>query len=201
MLKRPGSAPPQLRKDGKKNMNAKTDKPRTIEKKHLASYSIWYRVCLAIIGLIGLVNAVGLVGWITGHTLDIFYGIDGLFLENAMKTPYLILYMNTFGVIACAAMVLYAAYTIYECVNDKEITFDKLRDFILMTALSIWAVPLYHAIADLAMTYAHVRSVLSFDIFDLGMNAWPMLISTVLCVAVLIVNIFLGDVPANAEIE
>lgn len=201
MLKRPGPAPPQLRKDGIKNMNAKTDTPRTTQKKHLASYSIWYRVCLVIFGLIGLVNAVGLVGWITGDTLAIFYGIDGLFLENAMQTPYLILYMNVFGIIACLAMVVYSVLTIIGSITDKETTFDKLRDFMLMTALSVWAVPLYHAIADLAMTYMQIRSVLSFDIFDLGMNAWPMLISTVLCIVVLIVNIFLGDVPANAEIE
>lgn len=181
-------------------MNAKTDKP-TIEKKHLASYSIWYRICLGIFGLIGLINAVGLVGWLTGDTLDIFYGIDGLFLESAMKTPYLILWMNTFGVIACAIMVAYAAFTIYECITDKELTFDKMRDFMLFTMLSVWAVPLYHALADLVMTYAQIRSVLSFDIFDLGMDAIPMLISTGLCIVIMIVNIPLGDVPANAEIE
>lgn len=182
-------------------MNAKNDNPRTIEKKHLASYSIWYRFCLVIIGLIGLLNAVALVGWITGDTLKLFYGIDGLFLETAMGTPYLILYMNVFGIIACALMVAYTVYTIIECVNDKESTFDKLRSYIIMTVLSIWAVPLYHAIADLAMTAAHVRSILSFDIFDLGMNGWPMLVCTGLCIVVLIVNIFYGEVPANAEIE
>ncbi len=170
-------------------------------KKPLASYSIWYRICLVIIGLIALVNAVALVGWITGDTLSIFYGIDGLLLETAMQNNYLILYMNIFGIIACALMILYAAYTIYECVNDKEITFDKLRTYMIFTILSIWSIPLYHAIADLALTAAKVRSILSYDLFDLGMNGWPMLVVTALCIVVLIVNIFYGDVPANAEIE
>ena len=167
----------------------------------LASYSIWYRICLVIIGLIALVNAVALVGWITGDTLEVFYGIDGLLLDTAMQNNYLILYMNTFGIIACAAMILYAAYTIYECVTDKEITFDKLRTYIIFTVLSIWSVPLYHAIADLALTAAKIRSILSFDLFDLGMNGWPMVVATGLCIVVLIVNIIYGDVPANAEIE
>ena len=170
-------------------------------KKPLASYSIWYRICLVIIGLVALINAVALVGWITGDTLSIFYGIDGLLLETAMQNNYLILYMNIYGIIACAAMILYAAYTIYECVTDKEITFDKLRTYMIFTTLSIWSVPLYHAIADLAMTASKIRSILSFDLFDLGMNAWPMLGATVLCIAVLIVNIIYGEVPANAEIE
>lgn len=170
-------------------------------KKPLASYSIWYRICLVIIGLIALVNAVALVGWITGDTLEVFYGIDGLLLDTAMQNNYLILYMNTFGIIACAAMILYAAYTIYECVTDKEITFDKLRTYIIFTVLSIWSVPLYHAIADLALTAAKIRSILSFDLFDLGMNGWPMVVATGLCIVVLIVNIIYGDVPANAEIE
>lgn len=170
-------------------------------KKPLASYSIWYRICLVIIGLVALINAVALVGWITGDTLSIFYGIDGLLLETAMQNNYLILYMNIYGIIACAAMILYAAYTIYECVTDKEIAFDKLRTYMIFTTLSIWSVPLYHAIADLAMTASKIRSILSFDLFDLGMNAWPMLGATVLCIAVLIVNIFYGEVPANAEIE
>ena len=170
-------------------------------KKPRASYSIWYRICLVIIGLVALINAVALVGWITGDTLSIFYGIDGLLLETAMQNNYLILYMNIYGIIACAAMILYAAYTIYECVTDKEITFDKLRTYMIFTTLSIWSVPLYHAIADLAMTASKIRSILSFDLFDLGMNAWPMLGATVLCIAVLIVNIFYGEVPANAEIE
>ena len=86
-------------------------------KKPLASYSIWYRICLVLIGLIALINAVALVGWITGDTLSIFYGIDGLLLDTAMENNYLILYMNTFGIIACAAMIAYAAYTIYECLS------------------------------------------------------------------------------------
>ena len=170
-------------------------------KKPLAYYSIWYRICLVIIGLVALINAVALVGWITGDTLSIFYGIDGLLLETAMQNNYLILYMNIYGIIACAAMILYAAYTIYECVTDKEITFDKLRTYMIFTTLSIWSVPLYHAIADLAMTASKIRSILSFDLFDLGMNAWPMVGATVLCIAVLIVNIIYGEVPANAEIE
>jgi hypothetical protein len=71
----------------------------------------------------------------------------------------------------------------------------------IFTTLSIWSVPLYHAIADLAMTASKIRSILSFDLFDLGMNAWPMVGATVLCIAVLIVNIIYGEVPANAEIE
>ena len=170
-------------------------------KKPLASYSIWYRICLVIIGFIALVNAVALVGWITGDTLDIFYGIDGLLLETAMQNNYLILYMNVYGIIACAFMILYAVYTIYECVTNKEITFDKLRTYVLVTALSVWSVPLYHAIADLALTASKIRSILSFDLFDLGMNGWPMVAATALCIVVLVVNIIYGDVPANAEIE
>ena len=122
-------------------------------KKPLASYSIWYRICLVLIGLIALINAIALVGWITGDTLSIFYGIDGLLLDTAMENNYLILYMNTFGIIACAVMILYGAYTIYECVIDKEISFDKFRTYIIFTALSIWSIPLYHALADLALTH------------------------------------------------
>lgn len=189
------SATLQLRKDGIINMNKNTTK------KPLASYSIWYRICLVIIGLVALVNAVALVGWITGDTLEIFYGIDGLLLETAMQNNYMILYMNVFGIIACAIMILYAVYTIHECVTDKEITFDKLRSYMIFTALSIWSVPLYHAIADLALTAAKIRSILSFDLFDLGMNGWPMVVATALCIVVLVLNIFYGDVPANAEIE
>lgn len=170
-------------------------------KKPLASYSIWYRICLVLIGLIALINAVALVGWITGDTLSIFYGIDGLLLDTAMENNYLILYMNTFGIIACAAMIAYAAYTIYECVSDKEITFDKFRTYIIFTVLSIWSVPLYHALADLALTAAKIRSILSYDLFDMGMNGWPMVGATVLCIVLLVVNIIYGDVPANAEIE
>lgn len=175
-------------------------------KKPLASYSIWYRICLVLIGLIALINAVALVGWITGDTLSIFYGIgraeeSKLLLETAMQNNYLILYMNTFGIIACAVMILYGAYTIYECVTDKEISFDKFRTYIIFTALSIWSVPLYHALADLALTAAKIRSILSYDLFDLGMNGWPMVGATVLCIVLLVVNIIYGDVPANAEIE
>ena len=185
----------QLRKDGTINMKKNTPK------KPLASYSIWYRICLVLIGVIALINAVALVGWITGDTLSIFYGIDGLLLDTAMQNNYLILYMNIFGIIACAAMILYGAYTIKECVTDKEITFDKFRDYVIYTALSIWSIPLYHAIADLALTAAKIRSILSFDLFDLGMNGWPMVAATALCIVLLVVNTIYGDVPANAEIE
>ena len=118
-----------------------------------------------------------------------------------MQNNYLILYMNVYGIIACAFMILYAVYTIYECVTNKEITFDKLRTYVLVTALSVWSVPLYHAIADLALTASKIRSILSFDLFDLGMNGWPMVAATALCIVVLVVNIIYGDVPANAEIE
>lgn len=170
-------------------------------KKPLASYSIWYRVCLGIFALVALINLLGIVGWITGHTLEIFYGIDGLLHEVAMENNYLIMYMNYFGIIASVVMIALAIYNIRECVIDKEFTFDKIRGFMILTAVSIWSVPLYNAVADLALVASRMRSILSFDLFDLGMTAWPMLICTVLCIAVLVVNIFLGDVPANEEIE
>lgn len=170
-------------------------------KKPLASYSIWYRVCLGIFALVALINLAGIVGWITGHTLELFYGIDGLLHDVAMENNYLIMYMNYFGIIASVIMIVYAIWNIRECIIDKEFTFDKIRDFMLFTALSIWAVPLYNAIADLALVASRSRSILSFDLFDLGMTAWPMLICTALCIVVLVLNIPLGDVPANAEIE
>jgi hypothetical protein len=196
MLKRKGIARiPHLRKDGQTDMNKNTTKTP------LASYSIWYRLCLVIMGLIAAVNAVALVGWITGDTLSIFYGIDGLLLDTAMQNNYLILYMNYFGIIACAIMILLAGYYIYESIGDKEFTFDRLRNYMIFTALSIWGVPLYHAIADLAMTAGKVRSILSFDLFDLGMNGWPMVACTGLVILVLVLNTIFGDVPANAEIE
>lgn len=191
--------PPQLRKDGYTNMNAKSNTPTA--KKHLASYSIWYRVCLGIFATGTILFLAALIGWFTGHTLGLFFGIDGLFLELAMKNNYLVMYMNYWGILVAVAMIAYGAYLFFICPTERETTFDRFRNYMLFCILSVWSVPLFNALADFAMVGARIRSILSYDIFDLGMNAIPSIVVTVVCLGLLTANIFLSDVPANADIE
>ena len=182
-------------------MNGNEVNTQKSAKKPLASYSIWYRVVLGIMALSALCYAVALVGWITGHTANLFYGIDGLFLEDAMQTPFLWLYINYFGMASCALMVILPIFQIVACRLDKESAFLKIRTLMGCAIASVWAVPLYHVIADMIVVAMRVRTTLSYDIFDFGMTFVPSLIVTALALVVMFVNGKLGEVPADAEIE
>lgn len=204
MLQRDGSEgsglPPELRKDGQNNMNGK-EMTQKKAKAPLASYSIWYRVTLVIMVLTAVCYGVALVGWITSHTASLFFGIEGLFLEDAMQTPYLWLYLNYFGIVSCALVAGLAVYYIFVSLSDKESAFLKIRSLMGLVIGSVWAVPLFHGIADLAATAMRVRTILSYDIFDLGMNFIPSLVVTALALVIIFINSKLGEVPADAEIE
>ena len=193
--------PPELRKDGNINMNGNEVKTQKSEKPRLASYSIWYRVVLVIMGLTALCYVLALVGWFTGHTASIFFGIDGLFLEDAMKTPYLWLYINYFGVLVSALMIVLPIFHIYASKIDKESAFLKIRTLMGCVIGSIWAIPLYHVITDMIFVTLRTRDPISYDIFDFGINIIPTLIVTLLGVVVIFINNKLGDVPADAEIQ
>jgi hypothetical protein len=182
-------------------MNTKNANPQAAVKKRLASYSIWYRVCLGIFATGTLLFLAALIGWFTGHTLDIFFGIDGLFLEMAMKNNYLIMYMNYWGVLVSLAMIAYGVYLFFICPTERETTFDRFRNYLIFCVLSVWSVPLFNALSDFVMVGSRIRSVLSYDIFDMGLDAIPSLVVTGVSIALLGVNIFLSDVPADADIE
>ena len=182
-------------------MNANKVESQAAAKKHLASYSIWYRVGLGITALTAVYYLVLLVGWFTGHTLELYYGIDGLLHSIAVENPYIILYMNYFGMGVCVLMALYAGYNLYDARFDKEASFDKLRSLMIFNIVATWAVPLYNALADLVYVTLRIRAISSYDLFDLGMTAWPMIIVTALSVVVILVNGHLGVVPASEEIE
>lgn len=193
--------PPELRKDGQINMNGNEVKIQKGAKKKLASYSIWYRVVIALMVLTSVCYILALVGWFTGHTASLFFGVKGLFLEDVTKTPFLWLYMNYFGMLVSALMIVLPIYQIFVCISDKESAFLKIRTLMGAVIGSIWAVPLYHIIADMVVVARRTRDPLSYDVFDFGMNIIPALVITVLAVAVIFVNSKLGDVPADAEIE
>ena len=182
-------------------MNGNEVKTQKSAKKHLASYSIWYRVVLGIMALTAVCYVLALVGWFTGHTATLFFGIDGLFLEDVTQTPYLWLYLNYFGILVSAAVVVLSVWQALSCKYDKESAFLKIRTVMGCVIGSIWAIPLYHVIADMIVVAQRTRNPLSYDIFDFGINILPALIVTVLAVLVLFVNSKLGDVPADAEIE
>lgn len=170
-------------------------------KKHLTTYSIWYRICLVIMALVAVCYVVTLVGWITGYTMDFFLGMDKQFTQLALESPYLILFMNYFGIALCAIMAILFVVNIFLSTRDKESTFDRIRSLMAWTIFSIWAVPLFHAIADFAATAMKIRTPTSYDVFSLHMSIWPMLILTALAVVVIMVNNLLGEVPADEEIE
>ena len=182
-------------------MNTNKANPHAAVKKHLASYSIWYRVCLAIMGLAALCYVLALVGWITGHTMSVFFAMNKQFVGMALESPYIILYMNYFGIALSAVMAVFCGLNVFLSMRDKESTFDHIRKLSGWIIMSVWAIPLYHAFADFAVTAMKIRKPTSFDIFDLGMSIWPMLAITVFGFAILLVNSKLGEVPADAEIE
>ena len=182
-------------------MNGNEVNTQKSAKKRLASYSIWYRVVLGIMALTALCYALALVGWITGDTATIFFGIKGLFLEDAMKTPFLWLYINYYGIASSALLIGLAVYHIFASRTDKESSFLKIRVLMGCVIGSVWALPLFHAIVDMAMVAMRIRTILSYDFFDFNMNFVPALIVTALAIVVLNVNGKLGEVPADAEIE
>ena len=179
-------------------MNANATK--TPLRKPMPSYCVWYRVAIGILAVIVAFYLIGIVGWFTGHTLNLFYGLDGLFFEHAMETSDLILYMDTYGIICFAIMALLGLLTIYSARKEKEYAFDRVRQYMGLFIISFWTVPLYHAIADLALTAATVRSLVGFDVFDMGLNIWPSLIASLVGFGVLMVNGKLGEIPTGEEI-
>lgn len=177
-------------------MNAKNSAVR----KPLPSYCVWYRAALVIVAVIVAFYLVLIAGWFTGHTLEYFYGVDGLLLEHAMETPDLILYMPTFGIICFAIMALLGVLTIVSARKEKEYSFDRVRQYMGLVIISFWTVPVYHAVADLALTAFEYRSLIGFDVFDMGLNIWPCLITTVVGFVILLVNGKLGEIPTGQEI-
>ena len=182
-------------------MNGNEVTTKKSAKKHLASYSIWYRIVIGIMAFTAVCYVLALVGWITGHTASLFFGIDGMLLDDVTTTPYLWLYTNYFGMVVSALMIALPIYQVLSCRADKESAFLKIRTLMGAVIGSVWSIPLYHVIADMIVVSMRMRTPTSYDIFDFGMTVVPAVIVTVLALVVILVNGRLGDVPADAEIE
>ena len=175
-------------KFSKKN-TAKAQKVKNHTKNVLVpSPESWRVVTIAILlmALLRLLESV--CGWLNGSTLVSQYGMDPVLVDAIVACPDLLFYATyvTLGLSIIFLVVVGWMFVYYIC--DEVEGSTALNVTLGCSIAAAWSFPVIHVITDLTATGFNLRDTGNLDAFKLGVDMWPLVVITVVCVVLLIVN-------------
>lgn len=134
-------------------------------------------------------------GWLNGNTMVSQFGMDPVMAKAIAECPDILFYSTYIAFALSLALLVVTAVVLYRYLINKISGYVALIVTMIGTIASVWGFPLIHAFADLAATpigvkdtAGIVRNTKLFDVFQLGIDGWPLLVITAVCCAVLVLN-------------
>jgi len=129
-----------------------------------------------------------LTGWLNGSTLVRYFGIDSVLANAISKSPDILFYATYFAMGLSVIMLIVTLVVLYFFFCDECDTHLAVKTVVSCSLASIWAFPVIHAITDLTASAIIERDTTGFDVFQLGINAGPLVLASVVCIAILWLN-------------
>lgn len=127
-------------------------------------------------------------GWLNGTTLTKHFGINTVLADAIAKCPDILFHSTYYALAVSLISLVVTAILLYNYIVDKMECFDVLRISMIIMIISVWAFPFIHGVADLAATALQIRDTSNFDVFQLGIAGWPLIVVTAICSVVLWLN-------------
>lgn len=134
-------------------------------------------------------------GWLNGNTMVTQFGMDPVIAKAIAECPDILFYSTYIAFALSLALLVVTAVVLYRFLINKMSGYVALIITMVGSIVSAWGFPLIHAFADLAATPIKikdtagiVRDTHMFDVFQLGIEGWPLLVITAVCCAILWVN-------------
>lgn len=157
------------------------------------SRKVWEKISFILIGVMIALQLAFAVTMFLGMGVTLLYGIDGIFLETALKCPDMLLYSHysTSGV--CVLTAVLTALVMVRALKDNDKLTASLRSACIYTAVATWAFPVLNILTDMIVTSIKVdghqlRSSGAYDLFDMGITIVPALIISAVVLIILYVN-------------
>lgn len=172
-----------------KKQNKTAQKPiKKFKKVYVPNKQLWGTVTVIILIMTLLWHLEAVVGWLNGTTMVKQYGVDTVLANAIAQCPDILFYATYVALGFSLIMLAVTAWVLYRYMVE-EMEFGKALNISTICAMAtVWAFPVIHAVTDLAATAMVVRDTTGFDVFQLGIDAWPMLVTTAVCAVVLWVN-------------
>ena len=134
-------------------------------------------------------------GWMNGTTMVEHYGMDPILANAVAACPDILFYATHAALGVSLIMLVITSVLFYRYVIGETEGHDALLITMICSIIAVWAFPFLHAITDLTASAAEVRDSVGvirdtrlFDVFQLGIEGWPLMVTTGVCCVVLWVN-------------
>lgn len=173
-----------------KNKRNKTTKRRKVKlvKTYIPNAETWNTVVTVLLLVTLAWHFKAIIGWLTGATMVDQFGMEAPLATAIAKCPDILFYSTYVALGVSVIMFIVTAFVSHRFVCDEMDGCDALNTAVICSLVSIWAFPVIHACADLLATALKTRDTSGFDVFQLGIDIWPMLISSAVCVVILSLN-------------
>lgn len=148
----------------------------------------WNIVCVFLLLMSAVWHLEQLTGWLNGETLMNLYKVPQQVAEAIVVCPDILFYSTYVCLVISLGCTVFVGYMIFRALFDKDSAQDALNPVLLVSAVFPWVFPIVHVIADVAGTAMKVRSTMMFDVFQLGIDVFPLCIITVVSLALLWLN-------------
>lgn len=168
--------------------NKKSLLQKNISVKVNVNVELWNTITVILLLMSVFWHLRNVAGWWNGNTLVQVYGMDELLASAIGACPDILFYATHLSMATSIGFLIASLVLLVLFVIDSKDACAVLGPVMLFTIISIWAFPVFHAICDLLATAFEVRDTLDFDVFQLGIKAGPMLITTAVCFVIMQVN-------------
>ena len=162
-------------------------------KKHIKKILVpnpesWRIVTIAVMLLALLRLFESVCGWLNGNTMVTQYGIDPILADAIVKCPDLLFYATyvTLGLSLIFLFVVGRMFVLY--ISDECEASTALNVTLGCSIAAAWSFPVVHVVTDLAATGFNLRDTTGLDAFQLGTDTWPLIVITLVCVVLLVIN-------------
>lgn len=172
-----------------KKQNKTTQKPiKKFKKVYVPEKQLWGAVTIVLLLMTLFWHIQNTVGWLNGTIMTDLYGIDANLANAISQCPDILFYTTHITLAISLVMLGVTGWVLYRYVVEEMDSHKALNITAICAMVTVWIFPITHAFADLTATAMVVRDTSGFDVFQLGIDAGPMVVISAVCAVVLWVN-------------
>ena len=148
----------------------------------------WNIVCVFLLLVSVIWHLEQTIGWLNGDTLINLYRVNALLAGDIAESPDMLFFSTYFAFVISLGCTVFVGYMIFRALFEKDSAQDALTPVLWVSAVTPWVFPTIFIIADIAATAMKVRSTMMFDVFQLGIDMFSLIIVSVCSLALVWLN-------------
>lgn len=170
----------------------KTDQQQKAMKKvkeiMVPTHENWRTFTIAILLMSVLWHLQAVCGWLNGNTMVEHYGISSVLAEAIVRCPDLVFYATYISLALSILMLVIIGRMFVRFICDEVEASTALNVTLGCSIGTAWSFPVIHVVVDMIATGLNIRDTTGMDAFQLGIDIWPLIVITVVCIVLLMVN-------------